>query len=99
MESRPGPGAAGDVQLILRDEAGHVAFHRDRLGRASRRYGKVWEATFRALGLTATTVLWASHARWLRAAGATRAEFYREVWAELSRFTRRLRREVAGERQ
>jgi hypothetical protein len=86
-------------RLIMRDEAGHVAFHRDRLARAGRsgraRYGVVWEARFRGLGLVAASVLWASHARALTALGATSAEFYREVWLELSRFVWRLRRESA----
>lgn len=94
----PDPAVRATCKLILRDEAGHVAFHRDRLARAGRRYGTLWGATFRALGLAAATVLWASHARGLRAAGATRAEFYGEVWAELTRFTRRLRRDAAGAR-
>ena len=55
----------------------------------------VWEARFRGLGLVAASVLWASHARALTALGATSAEFYREVWLELSRFVWRLRRESA----
>jgi hypothetical protein len=85
-------------RLILRDEAGHVAFHRDRLGRAGGgrpRYGRIWEARFRLLGLAAGTMLWVNHAAALRALGAKRAEYYREVWAELSRFIRQLRRESA----
>jgi hypothetical protein len=87
--------------LILRDEAGHVAFHRDRLARAGRAgrasYGPGWEVVFRALGLAAASVLWASHAAGLRAVGATGREFYREVWLELSRFIRRLRGESLGQ--
>src|SRR5438445_3613060 len=53
-------------RLILRDEAGHVAFHRDRLarttltGRAS--YGKLWEIQFRTLALAAASMLWVNHA-------------------------------------
>jgi hypothetical protein len=86
-------------RLILRDEIGHVAFHRDRLarqaaGRASR-YGAWWEARFRILGLAAGTMLWINHAPALKALGATRAEFYRDIWRELSIFIRRLRRESA----
>src|SRR5262249_17295133 len=42
-------------RLILRDETGHVAFHRDRLARAPRggssRYGPSWAVPFRLLGL------------------------------------------------
>jgi hypothetical protein len=84
-------------RLILRDEGGHVAFHRDRLARAARagraRHGRLWAWRFRTLGLAAATMLWVNHAGGLRAVGATRGEFYREIWKELLRFQRRLRRE------
>jgi len=86
-------------RLIIRDETGHVAFHRDRLARAARAgsasFGIWWGIRFRLLGLTAASVLWVSHAAGLRALGATRSEFYRDVWHELSRFIRRLQRESA----
>src|SRR5205823_5586508 len=85
-------------RLILRDEAGHIAFHRARLagavGAGRARCGTWWETRFRALGLAAATMLWVNHAPALCAAGANRAEFYREVWIELSRFVRRVRRET-----
>jgi hypothetical protein len=82
-------------RLILRDEGGHVAFHRDRLAHVGDAcYGKLWEARFRLLGLAAASMLWVNHAPALCALGANRAEFYREVWLELSRFIRRLRREA-----
>jgi hypothetical protein len=84
--------------LILRDESGHIAFHRDRLAHAGRfgrlAFGRAWEWRFRLLGLGAATMLWVNHAPGLCAVGATRAEFYREVWRELSRFIGRLRREA-----
>jgi hypothetical protein len=88
-------------RLILRDEAGHIAFHRDRLascagGRAA--YGKVWELRFRTLGLAAASMLWVNHGRALKALGATRAEFFREVWMELSRFVCRLRQQSVERR-
>ena len=82
-------------RLILRDEIGHVAFHRDRLASAGRagqaRYaGARGGGGFRVLGLGAATMLWINHAPGLRAVGTTRAEYYRDVgdW-ELSRFIRR----------
>jgi hypothetical protein len=85
--------------LILRDEAGHVAFHRDRLAwSAWVNYGAGWETRFRALGLAAASMLWINHGHALRALGASRGEFYQEVWRELSRFIRRLRG-AAWERQ
>jgi hypothetical protein len=77
-------------KLILRDEAGHVAFHRDRLARATRRYGLAWELRFRILGYAAATMLWVNHHDGVCAIGGSTAEFYREVRRELSRFVRRL---------
>jgi hypothetical protein len=85
-------------RLILRDEAGHVAFHRDRLARAGRHSGiygwRLWKFAFRMLGFAAGTMLWVNHAPCLRAVGATTAEFYCEVWKEESRFLRRLQKEA-----
>jgi hypothetical protein len=95
------PALRSMCRLILRDEAGHVAFHRDRLARAARAgragYGGLWELWFRLLGLAAASMLWVNHAPGLRALGAGDAEFYREVWWELSRFVRHLRRESFGD--
>ena len=84
-------------RLILRDEAGHVRFHHDRLVNSARkhgtRHGRIWAARFRMLGLGAASMLWVNHAGALRALGATRSEFYREVCRGLARFIRRLRQE------
>jgi hypothetical protein len=95
------PALRAMCRLILRDEVGHVAFHRDRLARAARAglavYGKGWEARFRVLGLAAASVLWVNHAPGLRALGASGTEFYREVWLELTRFVRLLQRESEEE--
>jgi hypothetical protein len=89
------PALRSMCRLILRDEIGHVAFHRDRLARAAklgwRSYGRCWEAVFRALGVTAASVLWVNHAAGLKALGASTPEFYREIWLGLSHFIRRLR--------
>jgi hypothetical protein len=88
-------------RLVIRDETGHVAFHRDRLVRAVRpahgNYGRWWETRFRVLGFAAATMLWINHAPGLRALGASGREFYREVWLELSRFVGRLRRDCEYE--
>jgi hypothetical protein len=90
------PALRAMCRLILRDEAGHIAFHRDRLARSRRaRYGKFWEARFRVLGLAAGSMLWVNHAPALRALGASRGEFYHEIWIELSRFVRQLRCDTA----
>jgi len=97
------PALRSMCRLILRDEAGHIAFHRDRLAQATRaghaRHGTFWEICFRALGLAAASMLWVNHAPVLCALGASRREFYREIWLELSRFIRRLRRESVNEEQ
>ena len=79
-------------RLILRDERGHIHFHRDHLVRDTRRsYGAIWRLWFRFLGLGAATVLWMSHAPGLKAVGATRVEFCGDVQREISRFIRHLR--------
>jgi hypothetical protein len=79
--------------LILRDEAGHVAFHRARLA-ASGLKGILpsiaWACQFFLCGYAAATMLWVNHRHCLKAIGGTRAEYYREVGFEISRFVRRL---------
>jgi len=84
--------------LILRDEAGHVAFHRDRLSsdaeRSGRAFGTIWRSGFRLLGYAAATMLWVNHGKCLAPFGATTSEFYREVRLEFSRFVGRLDRKV-----
>jgi hypothetical protein len=93
------PALRAMCRLILRDEIGHVSFHRDRLARRARpeggEFGTVWTTRFRCLGVAAATVLWVNHAPGLKALGATRQEFYREVWRELSLFIARLGREAS----
>ncbi len=92
------PALRGLCRLILRDEIGHVSFHRDRLARQSRggmaRFGSLWAGWFGLLGMAAATMLWVNHARGLKALGATQREFYREIRRELSVFVARLRREA-----
>lgn len=97
MLHRHGKDAAlrGMCALIIRDEAGHIAFHRARLasegGRGGRRYGRVWEAIFRLRGLAAGTVLWINHRGALRALGGGDREFYGAIWSGMSGFIRGLR--------
>jgi hypothetical protein len=77
--------------LILRDEAGHVAFHRARLG--ARNDGLLssffWALQFWLCGIAAATMLWVNHRHCLQAIGGTRVEYYREVALEIARFVRR----------
>lgn len=76
--------------LILRDEAGHVAFHRDRLAEEGRSPlglgGALWQTQFWLLGHAAATVLWTSHGSCLRAIGGSRAGYFGEVRRELKQF-------------
>ncbi|MFO0965455.1 MAG: ferritin-like domain-containing protein [Gemmataceae bacterium] len=88
------PALRAMCRLIIRDEVGHVAFHRDRLARNRTSYGPFWEIRFRTLGWAAATMLWLNHAAALKTLGATRAEFCREIRRELTLFIARLRREA-----
>jgi len=79
--------------LILRDEAGHVAFHRARLAASGLKgilASIAWACQFFLCGYAAATMLWMNHRHCLKAIGGTRAEYYREVGFEISRFVRRL---------
>ena len=93
--SPDGPLAAM-CELILRDEAGHVAFQRNRIGdsgcpRPGLR-GWLWRIQFLACGYAAGTMLWVNHAPCLKAIGGTRAEFYREITRQMARFLHSLQR-------
>jgi len=96
--SPDGPLAAM-CELILRDEAGHVAFQRDRLMSAgcpkSGWRGWLWRIQFLLSGYGAGTVLWISHAPCLKAIGGTRGEFYSEITRQMMRFIRLLRKSPA----
>jgi hypothetical protein len=87
--------------LIMRDEAGHVAFHRARMALEGRNgkcgYGAMWEVGFFVLGYAAATMLWVNHARALCAMGATTQEFYSEIRKEIGDFVSVLRREASAE--
>ena len=81
--------------LILRDEAGHVAFHQDRVAakRCARRNG-LWDCQFWVCGFLAGTMLWVNHAGAIKSLGGRTVEFYSEIAMEISRFLRRLERRV-----
>ena len=80
--------------LILRDEAGHVNFHSDRLAHANPSpatlVGALWQLQFWACGLAAATVLWVNHGPCLFPFGATTREFFGEVRREITGFITRL---------
>lgn len=91
----------GMCDLINRDEAGHIAFHRARLTsegvRHQRHYGRLWELQFRMRGLAAGTVLWVNHRGALVGMGATDRAFYRAIWRGMGRFIAGLRADLAWE--
>jgi hypothetical protein len=77
--------------LILRDEAGHVAFHRDRLAsQLEAGTSLLWTIQFWGCGLAAAMMLWVNHRPCLEAMGATQREFYKEARCQIARFIRKL---------
>jgi hypothetical protein len=86
----PDAPVADMCRLILRDEAGHVAFHRERLADAGRSSvglgGALWQAQFWAFGHAAATMLWVNHGACLTAIGGSRSEYFHEVRRQLRRF-------------
>jgi hypothetical protein len=97
----PIPALAAMCALILRDEGGHVAFHRDRLRCAGRSphglHGALWAAQFCLCGYGAATMLWVNHGKCLQALGGSRTEYYREVTLELRRFLKSLPLDIPSE--
>jgi len=83
-------------ELILRDEAGHVSFQRDRLVSSGVQRpglrGVLWRIQFLLFGYAAGTMLWINHAPCLKAIGGSRVEFYSEITRQITRFIRSLRR-------
>lgn len=78
---------AAMCKLILRDEARHIDFHRDRLAaRYPRGAGAPWALRFRLLGEACAWFLWLGHGRALRTLGGTRAELFHHVRAGLASF-------------
>jgi hypothetical protein len=74
-------------RLILRDEARHIDFHRDRLAaRNPRGVGVLWTWQFRLLGEACAWFLWSGHGRCLRVLGGTRAELFAHVRSGVGHF-------------
>jgi hypothetical protein len=75
--------------LILRDEAGHVSYHRDRLCRDHPEgWNIVQRAWFYFLGYSCAAVLWLGHGRALRTIGMTNGDFLAQVRRGLRGFVR-----------
>src|SRR4029077_6399671 len=89
-EHSPDAPLADMCALILRDEAGHVAFHRERLADAGRSSlglrGAWWQTQFWVLGHAAAAMLWVNHGPCLAAIGGSRAEYFGEVRRQLGGF-------------
>ena len=79
-------------RLILRDEAGHVQFHRERLmSLHPDGVSKGWRAGFLLLGYACTSFLWLGHGPWLREIGVTRGELFGSVQKGFARFLKHLK--------
>lgn len=78
-------------RLILRDEAGHITFHRERL---SARYPEGvswgWSFAFHNLGAACAVFLWFIHGVWLRRIGIGANELFELSRQGLVHFHRRL---------
>ena len=71
---------ANMCKLILRDEARHIDFHRDRLAaQHPRGFGAGRALIFRLLAECCASFLWLGHGRCLRALGGSRVELFRHV--------------------
>jgi hypothetical protein len=90
----PDPCVKDVCSLILRDEAGHLAFQRDRLRCDGAPYaglsGWLWRAQFVSCGFVAASVLWLSHGAALRALGVGIHQFYHEAGRQFMRFVQGL---------
>ncbi len=77
-------------ELVLRDEARHIAFHAERFGVSHATWLPIeqalWLAQFQALFLAALQVAWTDHRRTLRALGISRREFQGEARRECVQF-------------
>lgn len=94
----PDPALRGVCNLIIRDETGHIAFHRSRLAASDAEKndicGPIRALVFRLRALAAGTVLWVNHRGAVREFGGTDVEFYRWIWRDVSAFINGLRRET-----
>lgn len=81
--------------LIVRDESGHVSYHRDRLAQDHPQRWDVCQcAWFYFLGYACAAVLWLGHGRALRAIGMTNSNFAAQVHRGLRGFVRSIHRRI-----
>ncbi|MGJ8657762.1 MAG: hypothetical protein ACSHX6_15045 [Akkermansiaceae bacterium] len=86
------PAIAQMCRLVIRDETGHIAFHKDRMARSNKKFGMLWAGIFNVMGLAAGTMLWINHGKAIRALGGKNSEFYQEIWHALDHFIITLRK-------
>ncbi|EDY20818.1 conserved hypothetical protein [Chthoniobacter flavus Ellin428] len=91
LENRSNDPVLREVcELVLRDEAKHIAFHAERFGASQTTWLPVeralWLAQFQALFLAALQVAWTDHHRTLRTLRIGRGEFQREARHECVQF-------------
>jgi hypothetical protein len=84
-------------RLVIRDETGHIAFHKDRMARSGRKFGMFWAGIFNVMGLAAGTMLWINHGKAIRALGGKNSEFYQEIWHAMDHFIITLRKHSESE--
>lgn len=86
------PAISQMCKLVIRDETGHIAFHKDRMARSKKKFGLLWAGLFNIMGLAAGTMLWINHGKAIRTLGGSNAEFYQEIWCQLDYFIITLRK-------
>ena len=84
--------------LILKDEAEHINFYRNRLVLVKKdkvsNYGFFYQIFMKICTIMAGSVLWISHGKTLKILGATTKEFYRGINLELKLFLSKLETET-----
>ena len=76
-------------ELIIRDETGHISFHRDRIASqmdGNYNLGVFWATKMYVLAFLAGSMLWVNHRKALVCLGATTPEFYKGFFDETRRF-------------
>jgi len=86
------PALCQMCKLVIRDETGHIAFHKDRMAKSGRKFGMLWAGIFNVMSLAAGTMLWVNHGKAIRSLGGTNGEFYQEIWHAMDHFILTLRK-------
>jgi hypothetical protein len=81
-------------ELVLRDEANHVSFHRERFATDQRHWlpmeHALWALQFQTLFMLATAVVWLDHRKLLACLGNDKRRFFRKAKSECLHFLREL---------